>query len=98
MRTAKPTRALLAVTLLTVLALLIPAGRSGAAQLSRSPLRPLLTERQLVTVIASSRTTSYATFRAYQVIGTRHVLVFGPWTARVGYNGIAAPGAKREGD
>jgi L,D-peptidoglycan transpeptidase YkuD (ErfK/YbiS/YcfS/YnhG family) len=28
----------------------------------------------------------------------RKVRVFGPWTARVGYNGIARPGQKREGD
>ena len=30
--------------------------------------------------------------------GAQRTEVFGPWTARVGYNGIAAPGAKREGD
>ncbi len=29
---------------------------------------------------------------------SERVLVFGPWTARVGYHGIAAPGRKREGD
>jgi L,D-peptidoglycan transpeptidase YkuD (ErfK/YbiS/YcfS/YnhG family) len=98
MRTAKPARALLAVTLLTVLAVLIPAGASGAAQLGQHQVRQLVAAREVVTVTASSRSTSYATFRAYQVTGTRRTLVFGPWTARVGYNGIAAPGAKREGD
>ncbi len=98
MRTAEATRALLAVTMLTVLALLVPAGPSRAAPAGQSQVRALAAARQLITVTASSRTTSYATFRAYQVTGTRRVLVFGPWTARVGYNGIAAPGAKREGD
>jgi L,D-peptidoglycan transpeptidase YkuD (ErfK/YbiS/YcfS/YnhG family) len=49
-------------------------------------------------VTAASRSTTYATFRAYRLSGGRKVLVFGPWTARVGYNGIARPGQKREGD
>ena len=55
-------------------------------------------ERQLITVRAASDSTTYAVLRAYRVSGRRQVLVFGPWTARVGYNGIAPPGKKREGD
>jgi L,D-peptidoglycan transpeptidase YkuD (ErfK/YbiS/YcfS/YnhG family) len=54
--------------------------------------------RQLITVTAASYTTTYATLRVYQVSGAKRVLVFGPWTARVGYNGVARPGRKREGD
>src|SRR5262245_39131556 len=54
--------------------------------------------RQLITVTAASHTTTYATLRAYKVSGGKRVLAFGPWTARVGYNGIAVPGKKREGD
>jgi L,D-peptidoglycan transpeptidase YkuD (ErfK/YbiS/YcfS/YnhG family) len=57
--------------------------------------------RQRITVTASSYTTTYATVRVYQLSGssnTNWVLVGGPWTARVGYNGIAKLGAKREGD
>jgi L,D-peptidoglycan transpeptidase YkuD (ErfK/YbiS/YcfS/YnhG family) len=54
--------------------------------------------RQVLAVTAASRSTTYATFRAYRLSGGRKVLVFGPWTARVGYNGIARPGQKREGD
>jgi L,D-peptidoglycan transpeptidase YkuD (ErfK/YbiS/YcfS/YnhG family) len=54
--------------------------------------------RQLVTVTAASHTTTYATLRAYRVSGGRRVLVLGPWTARVGYDGVALPGGKREGD
>lgn len=54
--------------------------------------------RQLITVRAASRTTTYATLRAYRRSHGRWVRVFGPWTARVGYNGIARPGRKREGD
>ncbi len=50
---------------------------------------------------ASSYRSRYATLRVYQLSGasgTKWVEVFGPWTARVGYNGVARPGAKREGD
>jgi len=54
--------------------------------------------RQLITVRAVSHSTTYATLRAYLVTGGHRVLVHGPWTARVGYNGVAMPGAKREGD
>jgi L,D-peptidoglycan transpeptidase YkuD (ErfK/YbiS/YcfS/YnhG family) len=54
--------------------------------------------RQVVTVTAASRSTTYATLRAYRLSGGRTVAVFGPWTAQVGYNGIARPGKKREGD
>jgi L,D-peptidoglycan transpeptidase YkuD (ErfK/YbiS/YcfS/YnhG family) len=57
--------------------------------------------RQRITVTASSYGTTYATLRVYQLSGsskTKWVEVFGPWTARVGYNGVARPGAKREGD
>ncbi len=57
--------------------------------------------RQRITVSASSYGTTYATLRAYQLSGsssTRWVQVFGPWTARVGYHGVAPPGKKREGD
>ena len=54
--------------------------------------------RQLITVTAASHSTTYATLRAYRISGGRRVQVFGPWTARVGVNGVAEPGKKREGD
>ena len=54
--------------------------------------------RQLIIVTAASHSSTYAKLRAYRVRGGHRVLVFGPWTARVGYNGIAEPGKKREGD
>jgi len=57
--------------------------------------------RQRITVTASSYGTTYATVRVYQLSGsstTKWVQVMGPWTARVGRNGVARPGAKREGD
>ena len=54
--------------------------------------------RQLITVTTASYAATYATLRVYEVSGAKRVLVFGPWTARVGYNGVARPGRKREGD
>jgi L,D-peptidoglycan transpeptidase YkuD (ErfK/YbiS/YcfS/YnhG family) len=80
----------------TALAAFLPASTASA--------RPAAWQRtaqvpwQLITVTAKSHTTTYATLRAYQVSGRKRVLVFGPWTARVGYNGVAWPGKKREGD
>ena len=54
--------------------------------------------RQLITVTAASRSATSASLVAYRRVRGRWVRRFGPWTARVGYNGIAAPGKKREGD
>jgi L,D-peptidoglycan transpeptidase YkuD (ErfK/YbiS/YcfS/YnhG family) len=105
--------ATLAAAVLTVLAAFLPGGPAGAATQAARPadatrpaaskpaVRKLVNKSaisQLITVMAASSTSTYATFRAYQVTGARRTEVFGPWTARVGYNGIAAPGRKREGD
>lgn len=68
------------------------------AAAGRAEATNALATRQLITVTAASHSATYATFRAYRITGGRHYLTFGPWTARVGYNGVAAPGAKREGD
>jgi L,D-peptidoglycan transpeptidase YkuD (ErfK/YbiS/YcfS/YnhG family) len=48
--------------------------------------------------VTASYGSTYATLTAYDQTGSGWVVALGPWTARVGYNGIAAPGAKREGD
>lgn len=70
-------------------------GGIGAAIL---PLPPATAAQgQLITVTASYGST-YATLTAYDITSSGWDEVFGPWTARVGYNGIAAPGMKREGD
>ena len=103
----------LAAAVLTVLAGFLAKGPANAAVQADQPaaatepaatkpaVRRLVNQSavgQLITVTAASRTTTYATFRVYQVTGVKRTEVFGPWTARVGYNGIAAPGTKREGD
>jgi L,D-peptidoglycan transpeptidase YkuD (ErfK/YbiS/YcfS/YnhG family) len=53
---------------------------------------------ELITVTATSHSATYATLRAYRIVGGKRIRIFGPWTARVGYHGIAEPGKKREGD
>lgn len=101
MRKPEIARALAAAAMLTVLAAPVAAGpafASTASTASRAGAATTTPVRQLITVTAASHGTSYATFRAYQITGTKKVLVFGPWTARVGYHGIALPGHKREGD
>jgi L,D-peptidoglycan transpeptidase YkuD (ErfK/YbiS/YcfS/YnhG family) len=53
---------------------------------------------QLVTVIAPSYGATQAELTAYHRVGGRWRRVFGPWTAWIGRDGMAPPGAKREGD
>ncbi len=101
---------LLAVIVVAGVTLLAPAGAARAAGRgepgSAAPAVSAVSAatggpRQRITVSASSYGTSYATLRAYQLSGstsTHWVEVFGPWTARAGYNGVARPGTKREGD
>jgi L,D-peptidoglycan transpeptidase YkuD (ErfK/YbiS/YcfS/YnhG family)/nucleotide-binding universal stress UspA family protein len=53
---------------------------------------------QLVTVIAASYGATRAELTAYRRVGGKWRRVFGPWTAWIGRDGMAPPGAKREGD
>lgn len=90
---------LLALALLGAVACLAPTGVARAAATNGTAVAG---PRQRITVTASNYDgTTYATLRVYQLAGssnTTWVQVMGPWTARVGYNGVARPGAKREGD
>jgi L,D-peptidoglycan transpeptidase YkuD (ErfK/YbiS/YcfS/YnhG family) len=70
-------------------------GSPAAAGGSRAG-RPV--RRQLITVTAASYGVTYATLTAYRGSGRGWQRVFGPWTARIGRNGFAPPGGKREGD
>jgi L,D-peptidoglycan transpeptidase YkuD (ErfK/YbiS/YcfS/YnhG family) len=67
-----------------------PPGAGGA-----SHGRPA---RQLITVTTRGYGATYASFSAYTSRAGRWHRVFGPWTARIGRNGFALPGRKREGD
>lgn len=79
---------------------------AGAATAGSPPRASVLPARligigsaqQLISVEASRYGTSYATLRAYQHTSTGWHRVFGPWPARIGRNGFAPPGKKREGD
>jgi L,D-peptidoglycan transpeptidase YkuD (ErfK/YbiS/YcfS/YnhG family) len=89
---------LLVLVLLAALAGLPWAGPARAASAVRGGPARVPAVEQLIVVTAASYRTTYATMSGYRVSGGRRVRVFGPWTARVGYNGIAPPGRKREGD
>jgi L,D-peptidoglycan transpeptidase YkuD (ErfK/YbiS/YcfS/YnhG family) len=98
MRKMEIARAVAAAAVLTVLAGPLAPGPARAATMSTASTATTAHVRQLITVTATSHGTTYATFRAYRVTGTKKVLVLGPWIARVGYHGIALAGRKREGD
>jgi L,D-peptidoglycan transpeptidase YkuD (ErfK/YbiS/YcfS/YnhG family) len=91
-------RVRLLVLVLSLLAVLVPAWPARAAGAGASASASTVVVQQLITVKAASYGTSYATLRVYQMYGGHWVQVAGPWAARVGYNGVAMPGAKREGD
>jgi len=91
----------LVVVLVVVLALAgsCAVGRAATARgVSGAPPARARAAQQLITVTARSHSATYARLIAYRRSGKRWVRVFGPWTARVGYSGVARPGAKREGD
>jgi L,D-peptidoglycan transpeptidase YkuD (ErfK/YbiS/YcfS/YnhG family) len=83
-----------------------PAQRTPSAALTGRTPPPAATPgtadplagRQLVTVTAASYGATYAAFTAYQRSDGHWRRVFGPWTARIGRNGFAPRGLKREGD
>jgi L,D-peptidoglycan transpeptidase YkuD (ErfK/YbiS/YcfS/YnhG family) len=77
-----------------------PAAPSPTATPSPHPAAVAVrrASRQLVTVIAPSYGATQAVLTAYQRVNGRWRPVFGPWTAWIGSNGMAPPGAKREGD
>jgi L,D-peptidoglycan transpeptidase YkuD (ErfK/YbiS/YcfS/YnhG family) len=52
----------------------------------------------VIVVRASAYGRSYAMFTAYDRTDSGLALRFGPWTARIGRNGFAPLGEKREGD
>lgn len=59
---------------------------------------PSSAARQLIIVRAPAYGDTYATLSAYGLADGARSLALGPWVARVGFNGFAPPGGKREGD
>ena len=71
------------------------------APASESPvdhLRGVGSAQQVVEVKAARYGSTYATVTAYLKTSSGWVRSYGPWTARLGINGFAPPGNKREGD
>lgn len=77
---------------------LMAAGPTRAATAGPGQAGRQSSVQQLITVTAASHSATHAIVRAYRVSGGERKLVLGPWTARVGYNGVARAGRKREGD
>jgi len=78
-----------------------PAATSSAASGALAAAQKTAARRasgQLVTVVAASYGATQAELTAYRREGGRWRRVFGPWVAWIGRNGMARPGAKREGD
>jgi L,D-peptidoglycan transpeptidase YkuD (ErfK/YbiS/YcfS/YnhG family) len=70
----------------------VPPVRLAAASVARP------TSDQLITVTAASYGATQAELTAYRRVDGHWRRVFGPWIAWIGRNGMAPPGAKREGD
>lgn len=71
-----------------------PAASAGTRPPGSLPARTT----ELIRVVARSYGATYARFTGYSKAGRRWVRALGPWTAEIGYNGMAPPGDKREGD
>ena len=81
----------------TLPALLVLFAFAPTAEAGSSACRPATgTGSQLITVEASSRTSTHASLRLWQREGRCWQPVAGPWAARVGRNGLS--GNRREGD
>lgn len=92
-------RALLALALAAGAALAVSAPTAGQAECApnlANGLRTARTADQLITVEAASYRTTYASLRRWERRGGCFVPAGGPWTARVGVNGIRDN--RREGD
>jgi L,D-peptidoglycan transpeptidase YkuD (ErfK/YbiS/YcfS/YnhG family) len=74
------------------------AARAAAPALLVDHLRGVHDARQVVSVVASGYGSTYATVRAFAKTSHGWRQTFGPWTARIGRNGFAPRGDKREGD
>lgn len=99
-RTGAAARRLTALGGVVALALLA-AGHAGPAEAAAghgARAASTNTPGQMIRVTTASYHTTYARFTAYRRSGSGWVRVFGPWQARIGYNGLAPPGKKREGD
>lgn len=75
-----------------------PTHTSAPPDLLVNHLNGVGSATQVISVTNDGYGSSYATLRAFQETSSGWHQVFGPWAARIGYNGFAPPGQKREGD
>jgi L,D-peptidoglycan transpeptidase YkuD (ErfK/YbiS/YcfS/YnhG family) len=90
---------LAAVALATVVLLAgshTTAARAGCTPNPAGALGSAAGASQLITVVAPATGSTFATVRLWRRSGGCWVVAAGPWTARVGYNGLS--GHHREGD
>jgi len=78
------------------LTLLVAATTAACPQNLANDLETPATAKQLLTVEAKAARTTYATLRTWRRSGSCWVAVGGPYTARLGKNGLSA--SRREGD
>lgn len=75
-----------------------PATHAAAPAYPATLARVPASAAQAVTVTASGYGARTARLEAWTHAATGWVRTFGPWTANLGYTGLARPGAKHEGD
>ena len=73
-------------------------GATVAHQRLIDRLRGIHDAGQVIAVTTSGYGTSYATLRGWRRTAHGWKRTWGPWPARIGYNGFAPRGDKREGD
>jgi L,D-peptidoglycan transpeptidase YkuD (ErfK/YbiS/YcfS/YnhG family) len=78
------------------LTLLVAAATAACPQNLANGLETPATARQLITVEAKVARTTYATLRTWRRDGACWVAAAGPYTARLGKNGLSSN--RREGD
>ena len=73
-------------------------GSTATQQRLIDRLRGIHDADQVIAVTAGGYGTSYATLRGWRHTAQGWKRTWGPWPARIGYNGFAPRGDKREGD
>jgi L,D-peptidoglycan transpeptidase YkuD (ErfK/YbiS/YcfS/YnhG family) len=89
-----PRRALAVLAIIAGLLAPTAANAAPPATLRRVPAG----HDQAITVTVPSLRATTATYEVWQRTSGGWTRTMGPWSAHVGYNGVAAAGAKREGD
>ncbi|MDQ4098493.1 MAG: hypothetical protein M3144_11580, partial [Actinomycetota bacterium] len=93
-----PTTTTVPATTMATTSTTTAGGAPAAAALPDAQLARVGSAAQAIVVTAPAYGATTATLTAYRRSASGWEHAFGPWPAQVGYNGIAPPGEKREGD